>query len=255
MTDLAYMMFSDWANEGKGTAESSEQIRSWIGETDAYIFCAQKTEQLDSTNREHGTAALLLEAIRSPRPKTITTRYAELSRLEGEQFDATLIATIPHGEHETESLLRAIRARTFSKVVAIPLHEGELVNYLFDGFEATDIATGEQHESPDPLLLEAARMMVDVSYNPLSSGRGKDTVLTLIHAFRVAGSPVDKRTWLGAYFAAGGKADDALVIAKFIDEVGKGTKHRHSNRFRSNIVEIIEERVKQKQADTNSSAG
>ena len=253
MTDLAYMMFSDWANDGKGTSETSERIRSWIGETDAYIFCVQKTEQLDSASREYGTAGLLLEAIRSPHIKTVAASYAELSRLEGEQFDATLIATIPHGERETESLLRAIRSGTISKVVVIPLHEGELANYLFGGFEATNIVTGEQHELPDPLLLEAARMMVDVSYNPLSSGRGKDTVLTLIHAFHVAGYPVDKDTWLGAYFAAGGECDDALVIAKLIDEIGRGTKHRYDNRFRSNIVEILEERVKQERAGTKRS--
>lgn len=249
MTELAYMTYSDWANNGNGTAETSQQIRSWIGETDAYVFCAQKQEQLATNSRENWIAKNLLDAIRSPDAKTIATTYGELSSLEGEQFDAALIATIPHGERETESLRRALHAGTFSKMVVISLHDGEFVNHLFDAFAAFNIATGEPHGLPNPLQLEAARTMVNEEYNGLSGGNGKDTVLTLIHAFRAAGYPADKDAWLGAYFAAGGKARHAETIAKFIDEIGKGTKHRYRNRYRANIVEILQERVDQKQQE------
>ncbi|MFA5608488.1 MAG: hypothetical protein WDA07_15180 [Leucobacter sp.] len=243
MTGLAYMMYSDWANNGNGTTETSAQIRAWIGDTSAYVFCAEKAEYLEADTRKRGIARDLLEAIRSPEAKTIATTYGELSQLEGQRFDAVLIATIPHGERETESLLRAIRAGTFTKLLVISLHDGEFVNHLFDAFAAVDVASGERHELPDSLRAEAARMMVNEEYNGLGSGNGKDTVLTLIHAFREAGYPVDKRAWLGAYFAAGGKARHAETVAKYIDEIGKGIKHRYRNRYRSNIVEILQERM------------
>lgn len=128
-------------------------------------------------------------------------------------------------------------------IVVISLHTNELVMDVLRGFEAVDLETDEVASPPAPLLVEAAKMMVNEEYNGLSSGIGKDTVIGLIKALEQAGYPADKNAWLAAYYAAGGITRHSVTVAKFLDEMKRGTNHRFKSRFRSSIVEILESRV------------
>jgi hypothetical protein len=91
--------------------------------------------------------------------------------------------------------------------------------------------------------LEAAKCWVDEQYNGLSSGNGKDAVVQLLRLFSAAGYPLDADTWLRAFFAAGGKFDEATKVAKLIKEMQGGTQHRIKPRYQPEILSVLRERA------------
>ncbi|WP_416442565.1 hypothetical protein AB3K78_09120 [Leucobacter sp. HNU] len=235
------MTYSDWAKQGNGMAESGQRIQEWIGDTSAYLFCAEKEAHYSPNS--HRQERDLFASIQNPNIKSFKAAFGNLHEVQGKSVDVALVALIPFKEPEFEAIRRAIVDQTFPKIVIIITHEGEMSRSILRGFGAVNLETGEHDALPDPLLIEAAKTMVNEEYNGLGSGNGKDAVLSLIHAFRQAGYPTNKELWLAAYFAAGGKTRHAETVAKFIDEINKGTRHRFQNRFRPNIVEILKERV------------
>ncbi|SJN10592.1 hypothetical protein FM113_09510 [Leucobacter sp. 7(1)] len=224
--------------------ERSERIRTWIGDTAAYVFCAEKRDYCASMSGR--IERDLFEHIQTPTTKAITASFSELYKLKDEKIDATLIALVPFREPDFESIRKAIEDDTFDKVVILIMREGEMSRSIARAYGALNLGTGVCDELPDSLMVEAARMMVNEEHNGLSSGIGKDATLSLIHAFRQSGVPAQKEPWLAAYFAAGGEVRHAETVAKFIDEINKGTRHRYKQRYRANIVEIIKERMLEK---------
>lgn len=87
--------------------------------------------------------------------------------------------------------------------------------------------------------------MVNEEYNGLSTGNGKATVVQLLRSFESEGFAPDAETWLRAYFAAGGSFRNAETVKKLVGEVQNGTRHRVPQRFRTEIVSILRERVAQ----------
>lgn len=61
----------------------------------------------------------------------------------------------------------------------------------------SNLLTGQVAAAPpDPLMVEAGRMMVHAEYNRLSTGNGKAAVVQLIRAFSEEGYPLDLISWL-----------------------------------------------------------
>lgn len=251
MTELAFMTISDWANGGLYKAEGSQRIRDWIGATPAYLFCAEKEEHF--TAKSHRLEHDLTEHLEVPGIKSIRATYADLRHAEGKKLDATLLALIPFKEVEIEAIRQAVEDDTFEKVVVIISTESGVLRAMLRGFGSTNLGAEEKDATADPLLVEAARMMVNEEYNGLGSGNGKGAVLGLIHAFRDAGVSASKDDWLAAYFAAGGKVRHAETVAKYLDEIAKGTKHRYESWFDSKIVKILSKRIERKASAEASS--
>jgi hypothetical protein len=93
------------------------------------------------------------------------------------------------------------------------------VRTWLDGVGAVNLHTRSALGAPDVVQLEAAKCWVDEQYNGLSSGNGKDAVVQLLRLFSAAGYPLDADTWLRAFFAAGGRFDEATKVAKLIKEM------------------------------------
>ncbi|WP_217132527.1 hypothetical protein [Leucobacter chinensis] len=157
-----------------------------------------------------------------------------------------MLAFIPFKEVEVEAIRQVVEDGTFEKVVVIISTESSVLRAMLRGFESTSLGANEKDTPSDPLLAEAARMMVNEEYNGLGSGNDKGAVLGLIHAFRDAGVSASKDDWLAAYFAAGGKVRHAETVAKYLDEIAKGTKHRYESCFDSKIVKVLTERLERK---------
>jgi hypothetical protein len=61
--------------------------------------------------------------------------------------------------------------------------------------------------------------------------------------FSAAGYPLDADTWLRAFFAAGGRFDEATKVAKLIKEMQRGTQHRIKARYQPEILSVLRERA------------
>jgi hypothetical protein len=119
----------------------------------------------------------------------------------------------------------------------------ELIRTWLDARGAINLHTGASLPAPDALQVAAAELVVNEQYNGLSSGRGKDAVVQLLRTFTGSGCPLDKDAWLRAFFAAGGAFRHADSVAKFVQEMRAGTKHRVKPRFRDDILDILREPV------------
>lgn len=251
MTDTAFMTYSAWATSGDGIVANSEKIRNWIGPTGAYVFCAEKKAHFTSDGRVEKE---LRRALLPVGTKAFEITYPALSTIDKTQLDAALIVLIPHGEKEVDWLRRALDTEVFTKVFVVLWRDKELAIHHLRGVGATDLES-DSSMTPDPIYIEAARLMVNEEYNGLESGNGKDTVIGLIRVLRDSGYPVDKDSWLAAYFAAGGQARHAEAVEKFIDEMQRGTKHRVRERFRPGILDLLQERVEKRMSAVISEKG
>ena len=82
---------------------------------------------------------------------------------------------------------------------------------------------------------------MNLEYNGLSSGRGKDSVICLLRAFTNSGYPLDETDWMRAYFAAGGNFRHCETVVKFVREMKNGVRHRVQSRYRGDIVDFLRE--------------
>ena len=119
----------------------------------------------------------------------------------------------------------------------------DMARAWLDGVGAQNLDKHSALPTLDPTQLEAARIWVNEQYNGLSGGNGKAAVVQLLRAFTEAGYPLDADTWLRTYFAAGGKFRHATAIAKVIEEMRSGTRHRVEHRYSTNIVDVLRERA------------
>jgi hypothetical protein len=65
----------------------------------------------------------------------------------------------------------------------------------------------------------------------------------LLRVFTAAGYPLDADTWLRAFFAAGGKFNEAANVAKLIKEMQEGTRHRVKERYGPDILSVLRKRA------------
>lgn len=242
MTQLAYMTREDWAQHGTAMVQQSTVIRDWIGEA-PYLFAVTDVRKFRQDGRDADVEAASFIA-----PDRSTRRVLNISELSGlrgrnQVLDHAIVVLHPHNETDLEALATAVNDQSIEKAFVLIWSPRDMVRTWLDGKDALDLHTGKLADSPNPLLIEAARSMVDEEYNGLSSGRGKEVVVQLIRAFAAEGHPMDSNVWLRAYFAAGGTFRHASSISKLISEMNKGVKHRVRPALVGNIVQVLRDRV------------
>jgi len=240
MTELAYMTREAWAQEGTSMVPQSAVIREWLGEP-PYLFAASDLKRL----REPNSADMeFINYVAVVKGSQRTMGVSELRKLaqESNRFNGTLTVLHPHEQDDCELLRELVANNKVARLFVIVWSPADMVRIWLDGAGARNLDTGSV-EAIDPVQLEAAKCMVGEQYNGLSTGNGKAAVVQLIRAFTDAGYVLEKEPWLRAFFAAGGKFQHAESVAKLISEMKKGTKHRVQQRFRPEILSILEQRA------------
>jgi hypothetical protein len=241
MTELAYMVREDWAQHGTAMVPQSDVIRDWIGSA-PYLFAVKDAKKFHSDrSADLETAEFIAPDAGSMKVFSIG-ELASLSR-EDNVLDHAIVILHPYDERDLDVLADAVKNDVLTKVFVMIWSPRDVVRHWLDGLGATNIHTGEALPSPDPLMVEAGKSMVNEEYNGLSTGHGKDAVVQLVRAFTKAGYPLDVDSWLRAYFAAGGTFRHAESVRKLVTEMKNGVKHRVKDRYRQNIFEILRDRA------------
>ena len=240
MTELAYITREAWAQEGTSMVPQSAVIREWLGEP-PYLFAASDLKRLQEPNSAD------MEFINYVAVEKASQRIMGISELrkfahESNCFDGTLTVLHPHGQDDWELLRELVTNNRIARLFLVVWSPSEMVRMWLDGVGARNVDTGSV-EVVDSVQLEAAKCMVDEQYNGLSTGNGKAAVVQLIRAFTDGGYALEKEPWLRAFFSAGGKFRHAESISKLIAEMKRGTKHRVQQRYRPEIVSILQERA------------
>lgn len=238
MADLAYMVREDWGQRGTGMVPQSKVIRSWAGESPYYfaVFGAEKIARVDRSAD--------LEAVRflaSGAGERRLLDYGTLARLsrESKPIGGVVLAVHPDKPQSTDLLREAVDSGTIERLFVLIWSGCDRIRNWLDARGALDLHAGRAMSPPDPLMVEAGRMMIGHQYNGLESGLGKDAVVQLVRAFAASGYPMDADAWMRAYFAAGGDFRHVESISRLVREMQAGTKHRVRPRYRDNIVEVI----------------
>jgi hypothetical protein len=241
MTDLAYMVREDWAQQGTAMVSSSARIREWLGDRPVVFAVTDKRK----FNGAHSADREAAEYIVARRARHDVVDIAELTRLADDDrlANAAVVALHPFDQRDCEALSETIGSEAASRVFIMIWTPQDIIRAWLDGRAAVDLHTGVPLPSPDPLQVAAAKLMVDEQYNGPSSGRGKDVVVQLLRAFTASGYPLDGDAWLRAFFAAGGDFHNADSVAKLLKEMKAGTKHRVTPRLRDDILDILRERT------------
>jgi hypothetical protein len=248
MTELAYMVRESWAQHGTSMVPQSGVIRKWLGGA-PYLFAVKDVRDFGSGSRrgaDFETAQFI-----DPDAKTRKVfSIGELARLPRKSLgvDHAIVVLRPYEQKDLEALGEAMKAGSLARVFVMIWSPRDVVRTWLDGVGALDLHTGAALATPDPVMVEAGKSLVNEEYNGLASGRGKDAVVQLVRAFTAAGYPLELDAWLRAYFAAGGTFGHAEEIAKLVGEMKRGVRHRVKPRYRDNIVDILRER-----ADANAS--
>lgn len=242
MTELAYMVREDWAQQGTTMQQQSVVIRDWLG-APPYVFATtdRKTYEAEySADREFVTYVA---------PDVEERHIFDLPQLDdelrraGETVDLSFVVLHPHEVRDCELLREIVVKGAVAKLFVIVWSSRDIVRTWLDGVGATNLHTGSGSEASDAIQLEAAKCWVGEQYNGLSSGNGKAAVVQLLRVFTAAGYPLDADTWLRAFFAAGGEFDEAANVAKIIGEMRGGTQHRIKVRYQSDILSVLRERA------------
>jgi len=240
MTDLAYMVREDWAQQGTAMVSSSARIREWLGDG-PMVFAVTDKRKFNGANSADREAAEYIVVGRAYDVVDIAdlTRLADDDRL----VNVAVVVLHPFDQRDCEALNEMIGYEAASRVFIMIWSPQDTIRAWLDGHGAVDLHSGAPLPAPDPLLVAAAELMVDEQYNGLGSGRGKDAVVQLLRVFTASGYPLDGDAWLRAFFAAGGDFRNADSVVKFVKEMKAGTKHRVTPRFRDEIVDTLRERV------------
>jgi len=177
--------------------------------------------------------------------EAILTTFSALGRFQraGSETDQAIVLLHPYKDHECDLLREISASGAFARIFVQVWAPSDRVHTVLDSLGAVNLHTGEPAPGPDPLLLEAAKMIESVSYNGLGSGRGKETAIRLLRALKDEGYPLEKEPWLQAYFAAGGEARHAETLAKYISEMQQGVRHRVKQQKHDQLLEVLRERA------------
>lgn len=246
MTQLAYMIRSDWGQDGTAMIPQSAVIREWLGNA-PYAFMVADVAAINTARPAD------LEYINFIEPDASQRRVFSFSALRefaqaGASLDHAITLVHPYREGDCELLREVIQTGRIARLFVIVWSRSEAVRVLLDGLGALNLHTGETAPLVDPVQLEAARSMVDEQYNGLGSGYGKDVVVQLLRAVTEAGYPLEEETWVRAFYAAGGDFGEAQKVAKLIREMQQGVQHRVKQRLVPDIVEVLRAQVAEKAA-------
>lgn len=236
------MVRADWAQQGTAMVQNSAVIRDWVG-APPYVFAVTDTKKFNVHGRRGDVEAADFLA-----PEGIDRHVFDITDLDqiarqSQTLEHAIIVLHPFKMQDLEVLRDVILSGKLSRVFVMVWARGEVIKTWLDANGALDAFAGTTATASDPLMLEAARMMIDEEYNGLESGRGKDAVVQLVRSFQSEGYGLDLDTWLRAYFAAGGTFHHAESITKLITEMQKGVKHRVNDRYVDNIFELIQKRA------------
>jgi hypothetical protein len=241
MTELAYMVREDWAQRGTAMRQQSAAIREWLGDP-PYVFATADRRKYEGSSSADREFVSYVAPVNDERRVIDLFGLGEL-RPADKTLTRPLVALHPYEEQDCDLLREIVAAASVARLFVIIWSPRDMVRTWLDGIGAVDVHTGAALGPPDAVQLEAARCWVDEQYNGLSSGNGKAAVVQLLRVFTSAGYPLDADTWLGAFFAAGGKFRHATAVAKFITEMQSGTQHRIRERYRPEILSVLRERA------------
>lgn len=241
MTELAFMTREAWAQEATAMVPQSAVIREWLGEP-PYVFAAtdpQRLQKPDSADMEFVNYVALDKGAQR------IVGMAELQKLaqDSRQFNGTLTVLHPYEQDDCELLRELVENDRVARLFVVVWSPLDMVRIWLEGVGARNLDAAAVPEAIDLVQLEAAKCMVDEQYNGLSTGNGKAAVVQLIRAFIDGGYLLEKEPWLRAFFAAGGEFRHAESISKLISEMKKGTKHRVQQRYRPEILSLLQERA------------
>lgn len=186
MTELAYMIRSDWAQHGTAMGEQSAKIRAWLGEP-PFIFFTPRLARFNDRNSADREFAEFVAPDDATRHVFEIGELADVRNSDG--IDSAVTIIHPFEPRDCERLLEAVSAKAVARMFVMVWSEMDRVRVMLDALDAVDLHAGGRAHAPDAVQLEAARLMVDEQYNGLSSGRGKDAVIQLLRAFREEGTP------------------------------------------------------------------
>lgn len=247
MTELAYMTREAWAQRGTAMVPQSAVIRDWLGEP-PYVFAASDPKRLQKPNSADMEFVNYVALERGSRRIVGISELGNFAQ-QSERFNGTITVLHPHEQDDCELLRELVEDDRVERLFVIVWSPSDMVRIWLDGLGARDLETGVVHEAPDAVQLEAGKCMVGEQYNGLSTGNGKAAVVQLIRAFTDGGYLLEKEPWLKAFFSAGGEFRHAESISKLISEMKKGTKHRVEQRYRPEILSILQERASATPAD------
>lgn len=244
MTEMAYMVREDWAQNGTAMNEQSERIRQWLG-LGPYVFATGNPKPYrspDSADRE------FVRYLRDGDSDDLVVTFDRLSEIpeSRQRLTHAVVALHPHEDRDCETFRKLVQADAISKLFVIVWSPQDIVRLWLAGVGAINLHPGTVPESaPDAVQIEAARCWVDEQYNGLGHGNGKAAVVQLLRAFTAAGYPLDVSIWIRAYFAAGGTFGHASDVEKLIKEMQRGVRHRIKPRYRDDILDVLHEQATQ----------
>ena len=240
MTDLAFMVREDWAQEGTAMAANGAVIREWLG-GDPILFAVGDASKFDDHHRNADADTAQLITGTQQRPQVVS--IADLPHLTDKGNIPVAAVLHPYAESDCETIREVVDAGLVGRLFVMVWASHELIRVWMEGRGAVNLHTGSPCPGLEPVQVAAAGMMVGEEYNGLDTGVGKDTVVGLLRAFTTADYPLDRDVWLRCYFAAGGSFRHADAIEKFIKQMKAGTTHRVNQRFRDNIIEVLRHQV------------
>lgn len=244
MTEIAFMLREDWAQLGTEMQRSSDAIRAWIGASSPVWVVGEPDKFDDHLHSADRETAVYIDGSKSPSPVVGFDRIADIvSRPEAPRL--ALVALHPFEDRDCEALRAMFHDGRVGKIYVQIWARSDMVRHWLEGVGARDLHNRGSTPAPDPLQVAACELMVNQEYNGLSSGIGKATVIQLLRSFAVEGHHPDADEWLRAYFAAGGSFRHAETVKRFVQEVRSGRQHRVANRFKSAIVSILREQIRQ----------
>lgn len=243
MTELAYMVREDWGQHGTAMVPQSAKIRGWLGDP-PFLFATTDAKAYESG---HSADQEFVSFVAPDMADRHVFKLAELGQLRrsGDTLDQAVVILHPHEERDCELLREVVEANTVARLFVVVWSPRDMAHSWLDGIGALDLHAGSPHPAPDPGLLEAAKCWVSEQYNGLSGGNGKSVVVQLLQVYTAAGYPLDVDVWLRAFFTAGGEFAEAEAVAKLIQEMQQGVRHRIKERFRPDILDVLRERASQ----------
>lgn len=241
MTQIAYMTRESWAQDGTSMVPQSAVIRNWLGNP-PYILTTSDSKKFNGQNSADKEFADYIALQPDHRQIMHITELQQLIRRD-ERISGTITVLHPHKHDDCEVLRKLVEGNHVSRLFVIVWSSTDMVRFWLEGIGAYNLGDGSPGQAFDATQLEAAKCIVSEEYNGLSTGNGKAAVVQLIRAFTAHGYELKKRPWLTAYFAAGGKFRHAESISKLISEMEKGITHRVQQRYRAEILSILQERA------------
>ena len=240
MTELAYMVREDWAQQGTAMRQQSAVIRAWLGNS-PYVFATADRKTYESEPCSADQEFITYVASKADERHVIDLHdLNELLRTE-KTLTYPLVVLHPYKERDCDLVRKVVARESVDRLFLIVWSPSDMVRTWLDGLGAMNLHTGSACEASDAVQLEAAKCWVGEQYNGLSSGNGKDAVVQLLRVFTRAGYPLDADTWLRAFFAAGGEFDEATKVAKLIKEMQEGIQHRVRVRYGPDILSVLRE--------------